>query len=577
MDAQLFALMKEGVITADQCAVINAEKAISGRSVAALLLDCGFVDEDHYLELIAGVGSGVDFGVSSLASTSSAVQDTAGTRDTAVASVAYSVGSTVNTDTNKVKRLCSERAVNSISVLEIDVEQLIPDKAALAMLIEADARELGVLPVALDQSLNVMTIAVSEPRNIVLQDRLKRLLPSVRLVIKQAKASDIAMAIERCYGIQLALDQILIKLDIPEHAPVVDLVDAMLADAVANRASDIHLSPESCFFRIRHRIDGVLHDSRCIHLSFWPAILVRIKILSDMDIAETRLPQDGHLTRQIHGGNIDFRVSSFPVRTGENIVMRVLDRRRGLRQLEDLMLSDVQRSTLQRLVNQPDGMLIVCGPTGSGKTTTLYAMLNAQPCSAINIMTLEDPIEYPILRVRQTQIQNGKFDFADGVRGVLRQDPDVILIGEIRDSETCQMACRAAITGHQVLTSVHATDCVGALMRMLELGANPFVLSACVSGIVAQRLLRLNCQYCTGGDKACRQCKGAGFYGRTSLIECLFITPEFAQALQAKSSADQLRQQAQRDGMLSLQDAAKELVSVGLSSTAEVERVMGQF
>ena len=472
--------------------------------------------------------------------------------------------------------------------IALDVSEFVPDVAAVACLHEHIARRYGVLPLALDEPGGQLLLAVASAHDVLLRDRLRRVLPAqLHIEYRRARASDIAAALDRCYGVSLVLDDILDEFDrqpVAEDAtdsrhqlPVVRLVDAILHDAVTRRASDIHLSPEEQYVRIRYRIDGVLLPVRCLHRRVWSAMVVRIKVLCAMDIAETRLPQDGHVSRRIHGERIDFRVSSFPLRTGENIVLRVLDRNRGIRSLAELRLPDSQHADLLRIIQQPQGMLVVCGPTGSGKTTTLYALLHEREDDTLNVMTLEDPIEYPMLRVRQASVDAaGKLDFASGVRGLLRQDPDVLLIGEIRDSDSCAMAFRAAMSGHQVLTTVHAATTISALQRLLEFGADRTLMAASLSAVVSQRLLRRCCTQCQGEQSSCRHCHGSGYYGRIAILEILRITPDFSRLLLSGASSEVLLQRARDDGLQLLQEVAAERVAMGQIDSKEVTRVLGE-
>ena len=249
--------------------------------------------------------------------------------------------------------------------------------------------------------------------------------------------------------------------------PVVRLIDAVLTDAVKRDASDVHFEPEQNFLRIRYRIDGLLRQIRALHKPYWPAMAVRIKVMSNMNIAETRAPQDGRISLNISGRLVDFRVSAQPTIHGENVVLRILDRQKGIVPLDQVGLDDAQLDQLKLMIARPEGIILVTGPTGSGKTTTLYSVLNHINEEGINIMTLEDPVEYPMSMIRQTSVaEAAKLDFANGVRSMMRQDPDVILVGEIRDAATAEMAFRAAMTGHQVYSTLHTTPAIGAVPRL---------------------------------------------------------------------------------------------------------------
>lgn len=470
--------------------------------------------------------------------------------------------------------------------LELTVENFVPDSAALELLAEDTARRYNILPVSLDDAGSELILAMDDISNLVVKDRLRREIAGhVALDFRCSDSADIKRLLDKCYGACYSLSGILQELELEsvsahsqnsiDHMPVVRLVDAILQNAVSRRASDIHLSPEGLFVSVRYRIDGVLSIACCLHISYWPAMLVRVKVLSEMDIAETRLPQDGHVGRTIDGQRIDFRVSSFPVQGGENLVLRVLDRRRGIRTLYELCHSETIHTKLLNMVKRPHGLVVVCGPTGSGKTTTLYALLQSLDASMLNIMTLEDPVEYPLSGIRQTRVHGAAaFGFADGVRGVLRQDPDVIFIGEIRDVDSCLMACRAAMTGHLVLTSTHADDCIGAINRLAELGASRSVLASVLAGVVSQRLIRKACTHCDH-DKLCGACGGEGYSGRIALFESLDISSAFTGMLNNNAPVTVMREQAYKDGMKSLKDVAWGHERNGLTTRDEIERVLG--
>jgi len=486
-----------------------------------------------------------------------------------------------------VQQDCLTQLKSDTRSIILDIDEFVPDAAAVACLDEAVARRYCVLPLVLDDLQGQFVVVVTEAADVLLRDRLQRLLPERTIDYRHAPAADIVAALDRCYGLSLTLDDILLEFDTQpldektvegtQQLPIVRLVDAILHDAVMQRASDIHLSPEEHYMRIRYRVDGVLVPIRCLHQRVWSAMAVRIKVLCGMDIAETRLPQDGHIRRRIHGERVDFRVSSFPLRTGENLVLRVLDRQRGIRRLAEMRLPATQHQSLLHLIQQPQGMLVVCGPTGSGKTTTLYALLSERDDDSLNVMTLEDPIEYPMLRVRQASVDAAnKLDYASGVRGLLRQDPDVLLIGEIRDSDSCAMAFRAAMSGHQILTTVHAANAVSALQRLIELGAERSVMAGSLAGVIGQRLLRRCCTRCDGGDAACKHCHGNGYYGRLAVMEILQVTPALSDLLLSGASEESLWQQALHDGLQPLQDVALELLAQGVVDDREIVRVFGE-
>jgi len=473
------------------------------------------------------------------------------------------------------------------SLLALNAEYFVPDNHALSLLTQSAARQYTVLPISFDRKKNHLLLAMGDPTNVLVRDSVRREIDSsIRVEYQRADIKQIKQILDKCYGSRYSLQLVLRELDesvdgtkaqqSAEQSPVIQLVDAILQDAITRRASDIHLSPESSYVQIRYRIDGVLRVVCCLHISYWPAILVRIKVLSDIDIAETRLAQDGHIARTIHGQNVDFRVASFPLQAGENLVLRVLDRQCGLMTLAALCTEQQMEKSLTKMVREPSGLLLVCGPTGSGKTTTLYALLRSLDETALNIMTLEDPIEYPMVNIQQTRVHGGAaFGFADGVRGVLRQDPDVILVGEIRDPDSCAMSCRAAMTGHLVLTSTHADNCMGAIARLIELRTARATMASVLSGLVAQRLIRKLCRHCMQKDSDCGMCGGTGFSGRIAIFECLLVTEAFSTLLTSDASMDELHKQAVHDGMVPMIQVAKSYLRQGITTADELQRVFG--
>ncbi len=380
--------------------------------------------------------------------------------------------------------------------------------------------------------------------------------------------------------------------------PVVRLVGALLMDAVKRNASDIHFEPEYAFLRIRYRIDGVLQQVRSLHKTFWPAIVVRLKVISGMDIAETRAPQDGRLQISLCGRPIDFRVSSHPTIHGENLVLRVLDREKSIIPLERMGLRNTTLDELKLMMTRPEGIMVVTGPTGSGKTTTLYSLLSFQNTEAVNIMTLEDPVEYPVTMMRQTSVAEvNKLDFANGIRSIMRQDPDIILVGEIRDSDTATMAFRAAMTGHQVFSTLHTNSALGTFPRLLDIGISPDIMAGNIIGVVAQRLVRVLCPHCkqahTPDDEerkllnvrtreditiyrnvGCKRCTYTGYRGRMAIIELLRIDTDMDALIARRSHLDEMRKLALDKGFITLADDGVRRILEGYTSLAEVMRVI---
>jgi type II secretory ATPase GspE/PulE/Tfp pilus assembly ATPase PilB-like protein len=393
----------------------------------------------------------------------------------------------------------------------VDLTHIVLDAATIRIVNQSIARRHKVLPLSYEPESHHLTLAMADTFNIVALDRIRALNGS-NLQITPVLASDeeITRNIETSYGFDLSIDGILHEIETGEldfeslyaedkgySHPMVRLVNALLADAVQRAASDIHFEPEEGFIRIRYRIDGVLRQIRSLHKSYWPAMVVRLKVISNMDIAEARIPQDGRISMTLSGRGIDFRVASQPTTHGENVVLRILDRKKGIVAMDKLGLSDENFSLLQLLLARPEGIVLVTGPTGSGKTTTLYSVLNHLNTEGVNIMTMEDPVEYPMAMIRQSSVNEAiQMGFGEGIRSMMRQDPDIILVGEIRDHVTAEMAFRAAMTGNQVFSTLHTNSAIGSIPRLLDIGVIPDLIAGNLIGVISQRLIRKLCVHC---------------------------------------------------------------------------------
>src|SRR5471032_1702729 len=442
-----------------------------------------------------------------------------------------------------------------------DLSNLVVDAIALKLIPKDVAKRYRVFPIVYERQMDNLILAMADTSNIVALDQISAMLvKGITISTLLVNESDITRAIDQYYGFELSIDGILHEIETGEvnyqsmaspsdeySQPMVLLIDALLADAVQNGASDIHFEPEQSFLRIRYRIDGILRQIRSLHKSYWPAMAVRLKVISKMNIAETRAPQDGRIAIQFSGRQIDFRASAQPTTHGENVVLRILDRQKGVVPLDELGLDDNDLTLLKLMLARPEGIILVTGPTGSGKTTTLYSILNHINTESVNIMTLEDPVEYPMAMIRQTSVnESAKMGFANGIRSLMRQDPDVILVGEIRDEDTATMAFRAAMTGHQVYSTLHTNSAVGAFPRLLDTGVTPEVMAGNMIGIIAQRLVRKLCRTCRQAYDpdakerrlvgmapteagtlfravGCEQCEYQGYRGRSSILELLKI------------------------------------------------------
>jgi type IV pilus assembly protein PilB len=384
----------------------------------------------------------------------------------------------------------------------------------------------------------------------------------------------------------------------PEAAaglPVEDVVAAMIRDAVLRGATDVHVEPEDHVTRVRYRCDGVLTSAESLPRWATSAVISRIKILSHLDIAERRRPQDGRMRFEVdEGRTIDVRVSLMPSQYGENAVLRLLDGQGGVLRLEQLGVPPRLQSVLAAVAQRPHGVFLVTGPTGSGKTTTLYAMLAAMDAMPRKIATIEDPIEYRLPLLRQTQVDPAiDFTFAAGLRALLRQDPDVILVGEIRDHETADIAIKASMTGHLVLSTLHTNSAIGAIPRLVDIGIEPYLVEDALIGSMGQRLIRRACGACRkevpatpdelewlGAQEAsvmrgagCPACDGTGYSGRTALVELFLPDADTAAAMRAGASVDELVRRARASGFLSMEDNGRELVLAGVTTVEEVRRV----
>ncbi|MBK9446081.1 MAG: type II/IV secretion system protein [Betaproteobacteria bacterium] len=501
----------------------------------------------------------------------------------------------------------------SLGKQSIDLSNAIIDPAALKLVPRELAKRHRVLPLDYDHHNLRLTLAAADINDIVAIDKVRSLLPeNVEVETLLAGESEIDRAIDQYYGYELSIDGILHEIETGEidyrslqassdeySQPVVRLIDSILTDAVKRDASDVHFEPEANFLRIRYRIDGMLRQIRALHKSYWPAMAVRIKVMSGMNIAETRAPQDGRINLSMSGRQVDFRVAAQPTIHGENVVLRILDRQKGIVPLEGLGLAEDHLDQLKLMIARPEGIILVTGPTGSGKTTTLYSVLSHINSEGINIMTLEDPVEYPMPLVRQTSVsESAKLDFANGIRSMMRQDPDAILVGEIRDTDTAEMAFRAAMTGHQVYSTLHTNSAIGAIPRLLDIGILPDIMAGNIIGVVAQRLIRKLCTHCKTPYQAesgelrllgipqesprpviyrpcgCERCDFQGYRGRLAIMELLRVNGDMDELIARRGTAREMRNLAKEMGCRSLADDGLRRVLDGSTSIEELGRVV---
>jgi len=414
-------------------------------------------------------------------------------------------------------------------------------------------------------------------------------------LVQKAEATEVEVEEKREEEISTAQ-----LVDMADEAPVVRMVNMVIVQGVREGASDIHIQPEADRVRVRYRIDGVMMDSVALPKRVQNAIISRVKILADMDIAEKRVPQDGRITLRIDRKAYDFRVSTFPGVYGEKVVMRILDKSSIQVNLAALGLSTADREKLENLISKPYGIILVTGPTGSGKSTTLYALLNRLNSGEKNIITVEDPVEYELPGLTQAQVnERAGLTFATGLRSILRQDPDIIMVGEIRDSETAMIATEAALTGHLVLSTLHTNDAPGAIARLVEMGVEPFLVASAVIGVQAQRLVRVICPRCKVAYKpqpmalkrlgmdpealsevelyrgqGCEFCRHTGYKGRTGCFELMVMSDRLRDLILQQAPTHVLRQVAIEEGMTQLREDAMRKVLQGITTVEEALRVI---
>lgn len=453
---------------------------------------------------------------------------------------------------------------------------------ALSFLSEQDAREMHVLPLRFQVNKSELTVASVTTSSVKLVDRIQKALRSdCRLKLVRLSGRSIAQGLNSAYGVRSHIDTLLPGFT-EKIAPVsfaisaTDLVEAVFKDAVACAASDIHMLPEDTDLKIRFRIDGVLGAGSILPLAHYSNMLVRLKVIGGLDISETRLPQEGLINCSIFGDPMNFRISTFPVRCGESTVVRLLDTSRTWQALDDLVQAKSILSKIHRSLKHAQGLIVICGPTGVGKTTTLYAMLRELESDTNSIMTLEDPIEFPLPGVRQSSVGGlSKMSLAQAIKGALRQDPDVLLIGELRDPESCQQCIRATLSGRLMLTTIHAASSVMALHRLVELTIERTLVADAVTAIISQRLLRTVCSCCLGAAADCQSCNGSGYLKRIAVYEILEMTEKMRDLIRLNKSSGELLEQALLDGFEPIAQSASALLANGVIDRSEYERTIG--
>jgi type IV pilus assembly protein PilB len=551
-------LVKEGVITSDQLAEAVELQRKKGGTLPQRLVELGFVTED---EIVVSLGE--QLGVPHI-------------------------------------RLASYN-------IDPEVVQLVP---------EATARQYHLIP--LSKVGNTLSVVMSDPLNVFAIDDVKFLTGcDVEAIV--STESDIIKAIDKYYGSSRAqiaglmgdiaedklemireddedLDLSQLKSDM-EDAPLIRLVDMILVNAIKERASDVHIEATEAAVAVRYRIDGDLREVTRAPKAVHPALVSRLKVMSNLDIAERRLPQDGRTRMRYQNREVDFRVSTLPTTHGEKVVLRVLDKMAVVMRLSKLGYDELSLRRFQECLQRPHGMILLTGPTSSGKSTTLYAALQELNGPEVNIVTVEDPVEYQLDGVNQVQVKPEiGLTFAAGLRSILRQDPDIIMVGEMRDHETADTAVKAALTGHLVLSTLHTNDAAGAMTRLVDMGVEPFLIASSTIMVGAQRLIKNLCRRCAEPYKlppeaaarlrldpeeeqlfhkpvGCKRCNNTGYYGRSAVLEILMVDEEVQNLVITGASAPEIKRAARRNGMYTLRENALRKAKAGVTSIEEVLRV----
>ena len=543
-------LVARGVLTKDQLGIALKEQGRTGKRMGEVLVSLGFCSEDDISRVVAGQ-AGVEM---------------------------------------------------------IDLSQAKADPSALELIDEEFAKQNKLVPVSLEQ--DNLVVAMDSTLDVMLIDKLQSKTGKF-IEIVQATESDILQAIDRFYGGETSEDDTIEQLSLQAEqaeregeeaaegeSPVVKLVDQLLLKGVKLGSTDIHIEPDENTVRTRFRVDGILHQGPALPKSLQSTLIARLKVMSNINISESRLPQDGRFRFYMGKRQIDLRLSTLPTIHGENVVMRLLDKGKMLLSLDKLGLTPRNLELFQNAISRPNGVILVTGPTGSGKTTTLYSALSYINNSDRKIVTLEDPVEYEIPLIRQAQINvRAGFTYAAGMRSILRQDPDVILVGEVRDAETAEIAVQAAMTGHLVFSTLHTNDSAGAFPRLIDMGIETFLVSSSVICVVAQRLIRKICPKCKveyqpthedlhklGLDnkdrkykfyegKGCDYCNSTGYLGRCAIYEILHVSPRIEKLILERADGPEIRETAVEEGMMTLlHDALVKAVN-GQTSIQEVLRV----
>lgn len=525
------------------------------------------------------------------------------------ASVRGLVDRGVITEAQLARARAAQANVPFVELLEYPVDQL-----AVSMVNAAICRRNEVLPLAVDGGK--LILAMVDPGNVIALDDVRE-AARMRVEIVVAARTDLLAALARYHRADQELSSLTTTLEeesapadesafgigdaLEDDAPIVRFVNLLVSQAIQDKASDIHIEPAEHNLRVRYRIDGVLHEMQSAPKSIQSGVISRLKIMSDIDIAERRKPQDGRMSVSHGGRKIDLRVATLPTVWGEKVVMRILDNSGSSMSLHDLHLLEGNFAAYKRAYTKPYGMILVTGPTGSGKSTTLYTTLNSVARPEINVITVEDPVEYRMAGINQVQVNpKAGLTFASALRSILRSDPDVVLLGEIRDHETAQIAIEAALTGHLVLSTLHTNDAPSAVTRLTEMGIEPFLVGSALDCVVAQRLARRLCDRCKAPDQrpledlvhlrfgvdpngeppilyqpvGCVSCSNTGYRGRIAIHEVMTVSEEIERLAVARAPSADIARAARAQGMLTLREDGWAKVRLGLTSIEEILRVV---
>lgn len=490
-----------------------------------------------------------------------------------------------------------------LGIPRISIYQYQIDKDVIQLVPQHLAKRHQIMPIRKEE--NKLFVAMADPMDYFAIEEL-RMATGCQIIPGIATKDELHRAISRHYDLQtleeemsdFATDEQLEETGITnEDSPVVKIVNQIISNAVTQRASDIHFDPQETELKVRYRIDGVLRTERSLPKHMQSVILARIKIMGNLNITENRVPQDGRIKINVNFKPIDIRLSTLPSVYGEKVVMRILDLSNALNDLNNLGFTEQSLHLFKEMIEKPNGIVLITGPTGSGKSSTLYAALNRLNSDEVNIITIEDPVEYQLEGINQVQVnEDVGMTFASGLRSILRQDPDIVMIGEIRDYETAQIAIRASLTGHLVLSTLHTNSAVAALTRLIDMGVEPFLISSSLTGVVAQRLVRRVCRDCSetmtptlrefeifqqyelhvqtiNRGKGCPSCAMTGYRGRIAIHEVLPIDDNIRRLVMSSASASEIREYVQQLGFPFLITDGLLKVSEGLTTTEEVLRV----